>query len=275
VGLGDLDGGTFGSIALGVSADGAVVVGQGSSASGDEAFRWTAGGMVGLGDLDGGTFGSEARAASADGSVIVGWGTSASGSEAFRWTSGSGMVGLGDLPGGVFRSGANAVSTDGIVVVGSSRTDLGDEAFIWDSHNGMRHLASVLIDVFGLDLAGWTLTQATDIAIDGGVVSIVGWGSSDNGKEAWLARYPVVAADFNKDSDVDQDDFDAFETCTTGPAICYDAANLPPGCPLIPDEQGIIAADFDRDGDVDGSDFGPFQRCLSGQDKPADPHCAD
>ena len=49
--LGDLAGGSFSSQALCVSANGTVVVGQARSASGDEAFRWTAGGgMVGLGD---------------------------------------------------------------------------------------------------------------------------------------------------------------------------------------------------------------------------------
>jgi probable HAF family extracellular repeat protein len=56
-GLGDLSGGSFYSYANGVSADGSVVVGRGSSANGNEAFRWTQGtGMVGLGDLSGGIF---------------------------------------------------------------------------------------------------------------------------------------------------------------------------------------------------------------------------
>jgi probable HAF family extracellular repeat protein len=61
VGLGDLDAGLFTSQAFAVSADGSVVVGLGSSASGFEAFRWTSGGgMVGLGDLAGGAFFSQA-----------------------------------------------------------------------------------------------------------------------------------------------------------------------------------------------------------------------
>ncbi len=73
-GLGDLPGGTFTSRAYGVSADGAVVVGEGSRADGnDGAFRWTAsGGMVDLGDLPGGNFYSRARGVSADGAVVVG-----------------------------------------------------------------------------------------------------------------------------------------------------------------------------------------------------------
>ena len=54
MGIGDLPGSTFESRASAVSADGLVVVGGGRSASGREAFRWTArGGRVGLGDLPG------------------------------------------------------------------------------------------------------------------------------------------------------------------------------------------------------------------------------
>ena len=72
-GLGDLPGGSFSSHALGISADGSVVVGRGNSSSETsdpfgtyEAFRWTeAGGMVGLGDLTGGGFGSLAHSTSA------------------------------------------------------------------------------------------------------------------------------------------------------------------------------------------------------------------
>lgn len=76
-GLGDLPGGAFLSLGLGVSADGSVAVGYSAGASGDEAFRWTSGGgMVGLGDLPGGSFDSQAHSTSADGSVVVGFGKS-------------------------------------------------------------------------------------------------------------------------------------------------------------------------------------------------------
>src|SRR5688500_60556 len=86
-GLGDLPGEPFCSAALGVSADGKVVVGSSRSSNGYEAFRWTAAaGMQGLGDLPGGAFASQASGVSADGSVIAGYGTKASGNEAFRWT---------------------------------------------------------------------------------------------------------------------------------------------------------------------------------------------
>ena len=57
VGLGDLPGSIFLSIAQGVSGDGLTVVGFSLSANGTEAFKWTSGGgMVGLGDLAGGSF---------------------------------------------------------------------------------------------------------------------------------------------------------------------------------------------------------------------------
>ena len=93
--LGDLSGGPSDgdSLAYAVSADGSVVVGEGSSSFGREAFVWRAPtGMVGLGDLTDGSFFSQALGVSADGNTVVGRGTSASGGEAFRWTASGGMV---------------------------------------------------------------------------------------------------------------------------------------------------------------------------------------
>jgi probable HAF family extracellular repeat protein len=190
VGLGHLPSGGLGgySEAYATSADGSVVVG--GSSPGWEAFHWTSdGGMVGLGHLPGGGFDSRAFAASADGSVVVGRSDSASGDEAFRWTSDGGMVGLGHLPGGGFDSRAFAASADGSVVVGRSDSASGDEAFIWDSTNGMRALAQVLTDL-GIDLTGWTVTEATGASGDG--LTIVGYGTNPSGdNEAWIAVLPA------------------------------------------------------------------------------------
>jgi probable HAF family extracellular repeat protein len=98
VGLGDLTGGAFLSKAYDVSADGSVVVGFGSSASGEEALRWTeAEGMVGLGDLPGGVYSSVASALSADGSIVLGHGHSDSGREVFIWDRVRGMRNLHDV----------------------------------------------------------------------------------------------------------------------------------------------------------------------------------
>jgi hypothetical protein len=65
-GLGDLPGGSFYSVAYGVSADGSVVVGQGNSASGGEAFIWGATyGMRNLKDVLTNDYGL--------GSALTGW----------------------------------------------------------------------------------------------------------------------------------------------------------------------------------------------------------
>lgn len=123
-GLGDLSGGDYQSVALGISANGSTVVGYSNSASGQEAFRWEDGSMIGLGDLPGGIFSSSARAVSGDGSVIVGRCTPGGYSEAFRWTQTGGMIGLDGLVG----SNANAVSGNGSIVVGNCD----GEAFRWE-----------------------------------------------------------------------------------------------------------------------------------------------
>ncbi len=191
-GLGDLAGGGFSRVARDVSADGLVVVGGSFSTPGLQAFRWTSGGgMVGLGDLAGGGFNSFANRISADGLVIVGHSDSVSGTEAFRWTSGGGMVGLGDLGGGGFISEAHGVNASGSVVVGRGTTTLGFEAFIWDTVNGMRNLQNVLTVDYGMNLTGWTLTQASAISADG--LSIVGWGTNPaNDTEAWHVTLPTL-----------------------------------------------------------------------------------
>ncbi|MDQ2987251.1 MAG: hypothetical protein M3R13_11145 [Armatimonadota bacterium] len=97
--LGDLLGGGFSSCAIAASADGTVVVGQGRSTYGWQAFRWRAKvGMIGLGDLPGGPFDSVAWAVNADGTVVVGSSNrdDESSGEAFVWTAFGGMIGLGE-----------------------------------------------------------------------------------------------------------------------------------------------------------------------------------
>lgn len=188
-GLGDLAGGTVNSQALDISADGSTVVGRGLSGNGLEAFVWDAtNGMQGIGDLAGGGFSSFASAVSADGQVVVGRGSSASGLEAFLWDATNGMQGLGDLPGGSFFSEANDVSADGSVVVGRGSSAAGQRAIVWDATNGMRDLSVVLASL-GIDLTGWTLTQATAISADGR--TIVGVGTNPSGlTEGWIAVIP-------------------------------------------------------------------------------------
>jgi probable HAF family extracellular repeat protein len=181
VSLGDLPGGIFQSAAFGVSADGSIVVGQSTSSSGLEAFRWTSGtGMVGLGDLPGGVFSSTAENISADGSVIAGAGNldlvSFTTVEAFRWTEATGMVGLGDLPGGDPLSAADDISANGLVIVGDSFSASGLEAFRWTNEGGMVGLGDLPGGIFE--------SHAWDVSADGSV--IVGNGTTTLGLEAFV-----------------------------------------------------------------------------------------
>jgi probable HAF family extracellular repeat protein len=182
------DGEFMPSKARGISADGQVVVGFSGSASGAEAFRWSAAeGMEGLGDLPGGTFSSEALSVSANGQVVVGYANSEQGQEAFRWTRSGGMATLGTFSSGYFYSEALDLSADGSMVVGYGLSKLGQRAFIWDERHGMRDLRDVLINSYGLDLEGWTLQMAWAMSDDG--FTIVGKGTNRHGnEEAWIAR---------------------------------------------------------------------------------------
>ncbi len=70
---------------------------------------------------------------------------------------------------------------------------------------------------------------------------------------------PLAYGDFDRDFDVDQDDFAFFSSCSSGPGIPLSAE-----CTLV---------DADGDDDVDQMDFGYFQVCLSGENVIADVNC--
>ena len=129
--LGTLDGDW--SVAYGVSADGAVVVGVAYKAAGQwRAFRWTAsGGMQDLGTLGGDE--SWALGVSADGSVVVG----ESLYRAFRWTASRGMESLSrtyaSLLNGSGFAEARAISPDGRYIVGWGSNAGRWEAFLLDT----------------------------------------------------------------------------------------------------------------------------------------------
>ena len=157
IGLGHLGGGGTASQALGVSADGSLVVGL----SGDDAFVWTRDeGLQPLDDLPGGTT-SRARHASADGSVVVGL----TNAQAFRWIDGGNVQGLGFLP-GFAQSEALRTSADGKVVVGRSLGAAGPgqivEPFRWTDSGGMAALGRLNpASLFG---------EATGVSADGSIV---------------------------------------------------------------------------------------------------------
>lgn len=85
-----------------------------------------------------------------------------------------------------------------------------------------------------------------------------GGGGATSGEAALTVR-PRVAADLDRDCDVDAVDFSLFRQCVSGPQ-----QPLNPGCE---------ASDLDGDNDVDQSDFGILQKCFSGPGMPADPNC--
>lgn len=157
--------------ALGVSADGSVVIGYGQNLSFEpRAFRWTqVGGIENLGVLTGGTS-SLGYGVSGDGLTIVGEGDAAGSNgnpRAFKWTSVGGMVNLGVLAGGN-SSSAQGANADGSVIVGKSNvTNSGtDRAFRWTESGGMVNLGQ-------LSPSGFSIARATNA--NGSVV--VGQGS--------------------------------------------------------------------------------------------------
>jgi hypothetical protein len=53
----------------------------------------------------------------------------------------------------------------------------------------MRSLTRLLVDEFGLDLTGWTLTRASGVSDDG--LTVVGYVQNPSGYlEAWIATIP-------------------------------------------------------------------------------------
>lgn len=183
-GVGGLPGGSFfSSTAWGISADGSVLVGE-SNTTGDvnHAFRWTAGtGIVDLGTLPGGNF-SAAVAVSGDGQTVVGWSHSATGYFAMKWTSAAGMVSLGG------DGTAYGVSADGSIIVGDFGTGTG-RAALWSSGGGIQNIRDLLV-ADGINMTGWTLTNATAISADGR--TIVGFGNGPNGTEGWRVTLAAV-----------------------------------------------------------------------------------
>ena len=147
---------------VGVSGDGAFVVGTGSLS---DALRWTSSGQVqNLGDAPGALY-SSATAASLTGSVVVGDGHGGwpyDDYEAFRWTESAGMQGLGSLPGDT-QSQAWDVSADGSIVIGSSYTmSQYRHAYRWTDGAGMVGLGT---------LPGFSHSDARGISADGLVIA--------------------------------------------------------------------------------------------------------
>ncbi|HEY4074365.1 MAG TPA: autotransporter domain-containing protein [Herbaspirillum sp.] len=153
----DIDGlGGNSSVALGISADGKVVVGTAvNSTASIVAFRWTQ--ESGMQDL--GVAGGSANGVNADGSVVVGEFTVGANVKAFRWVGGV-VTDLGTLGGA--SAAANAVNADGSVVVGGSNNGTFDRAFRWSAGTG------VMSD---LGTLGGNTSEAYAVSDDGTVVA--------------------------------------------------------------------------------------------------------
>ncbi len=140
--VGDLPGGRSGSLAYGVSGDGAVIVGESDVSYFHRppanpvirvgAFRKANGTMAAIPGMSS-SADSRAYGVSGDGTVTVG----SDQNLAFRHTASGGAVSLGDLPGGSLWSAALAASRDGSVVVGWGYSASGREAFRWTPSGGM------------------------------------------------------------------------------------------------------------------------------------------
>lgn len=142
VGLGDLPGGDFRSEAAGISSDGSIVVGVGSSdfGLGLEPFRWTqSGGLSRLGQsLPPGILGAGVGGITPDGEVVVGSFLSDTGeSGSYRWTANGGYSVLSAPSGG--NSPRNptvvAVSADGQTLAGFMEHPF--EGFRWTAETGV------------------------------------------------------------------------------------------------------------------------------------------
>jgi len=175
-GLGDIEGGSFASQALGASSDASCIVGWGASANGYEAARWVDRRALAMGDLPGGAYHSAAALVSGDGRTIVGTGTSAEGPQIFVWREGTGMLGLGDLPGGSFSSEPFDMTGDAGVIVGEATSAQGVEALRWTRETGLQGLG---------DLPGGEF-HGTALGVSGSGAVIVGFGTTADGTEAFV-----------------------------------------------------------------------------------------
>lgn len=196
VDLGTLGGRMSG--ALGVSDDGAVVVGWSEVRINQpvHAFRWTEeGGMQDLGTLGGDS--STAHDVSASGSVVAGSATTATGeTHAFRWTESRGMEDLGTLGGD--KSEALDISADGKVIVGWARTASGEaHAFRWTGPSGMEDLNTTYVDLLR---NGSRLIEARATSPNGRYIVGRGYNAARGREEAFL-----LDTGFPLPGDVDQD----------------------------------------------------------------------
>jgi hypothetical protein len=116
----------------------------------------------------------------------------------------------------------------------------------------------------GLTTATYTNTGLTNGTTCYYVVSAVNlYGESGNSTQAFaIPMAPLAKCDFDRDGDVDQEDFGRFQACVMGSGV-------------VQDDPACAGALLDSDEDVDQSDLARFLMCISGANVPADPYCAN
>lgn len=220
--------GNVGSEGLGVSPNGAYVLGHDGDTSVNpssppqRAFRYQVATSTKqfLGALENvSTYESAAYDATQDGSVVVGWShvsfSSGSTHEAFVWDNVNGMAGLGDLTDPALSSDikfseAYAISPDGQVIVGKgtlggSGSSVNSKAFIYFTDGGGMQLLSAVLEAQGVDLSHWNLDEpepgvtyralreATGVTVVGNTVTVVGWGvNTSNQEEGFVATLTLA-----------------------------------------------------------------------------------
>jgi probable HAF family extracellular repeat protein len=190
IGLGQLNGSAY-SLGLGISADGATIIGYSVGPGGIQAFRWSAGtGMTGLAKLP--TTSTPVNVAtdfSGDASTVVGYAWSSSTTlYAVRWPSDAVITPLSALPNGWLQATADAVSTNGKVIVGRMNQGNWSQAFRWTQNGGVVGLG----DLPGVPSSSFS-SYATDASADGSV--IVGTGNSAHLPNAfrWTSSTGIVS----------------------------------------------------------------------------------
>ena len=199
--LGWLDTSHDRSVAVAVSDDGTVIVGESGTRSDGlgfgfesdslvSAFRWSEEeGMIRLPTTNE-TDSARVRAVSPDGSLIAGASGPRDSLEATIWFGTSKTQKLGFLQDDHLISEAVAMSADGSVVVGSSRGEfIPSSHFVWDVEFGMRRLDEYL-SAHGVDFSGYTDLSVNDISADAGVLVGSAWSVAEETSVGWVAIVP-------------------------------------------------------------------------------------
>lgn len=222
--IGDLPGGLNQSQALGVSGDGATVVGVGYGVNGGVGLKWTqtngidavAGQSLMHISADSSIMASVSfrvingavssfphgiiRAMSADGNVVAGVRTvqgilgEQSYQTAFRWSESGGVETLLMPPGALYQpSIVYDVSRNGSVAVGSFVMNERNNAFYWNESIGVAESLEALLQRSGININGWQLQIAFGVSDDGSVIAGVGR-NPEGQTEGWIVHMNLESA---------------------------------------------------------------------------------